>query len=249
MRTYKILGVKCHSLTMEEALARLEEFLRADKTCLVVTVGPEMIMRAQEDEDFKSLVNAADLVVPDGSGVLWAASRCGIKIPERIAGVELIDKFAGILASRKDSGLFLLGAAPGIAERAGEKLKEKYPDLPLSGCHDGYFKEDGPVVEQIKSSGAKVVYAALGSPKQEKWIRDRGNEAGLKIGIGVGGSFDVISGAKKRAPQFFIKLRLEWLYRLLCEPSRWRRFLAIPKFMYLVIKNGGGAVEEWKDGN
>lgn len=249
MRTYKILGVKCHSLTMDEALDRLQEFLRADKTCLVVTVGPEMIMRAQEDEDFKSLVNAADLVVPDGSGVLWAASRCGIKIPERIAGVELIDKFAGILASRKDSGLFLLGAAPGIAERAGERLKERYPELPLSGCHDGYFKEDGPVVEQIRSSGAKVVYAALGSPKQEKWIRDRGNEAGLKIGIGVGGSFDVISGAKKRAPQFFIKLRLEWLYRLLCEPSRWRRFLAIPKFMYLVIKNGGGAVEEWKEEN
>lgn len=249
MRTYKILGVKCHSLTMDEALGRLQEFLRADKTCLVVTVGPEMIMRAQEDEDFKRLVNAADLVVPDGSGVLWAASRCGIKIPERIAGVELIDKFAGVLASRKDSGLFLLGAAPGIAERAGERLKERYPELPLSGCHDGYFKEDGPVVEQIRSSGAKVVYAALGSPKQEKWIRDRGNEAGLKIGIGVGGSFDVISGAKKRAPQFFIKLRLEWLYRLLCEPSRWRRFLAIPKFMYLVIKNGGGAVEEWKEEN
>ena len=249
MQTYKILGVKCHSLTMDEALGRLQEFLQGDKTCLVVTVGPEMIMRAQEDEDFKNLVNAADLVVPDGSGVLWAASRCGVKIPERIAGVDLIDRFAEILAARKDNALFLLGAAPGIAEKAGEKLKEKYPGLPLGGCRDGYFKEDGPVVEQIKQSGARVVYAALGSPKQEKWIRDRGAEACIKVGIGVGGSFDVISGAKKRAPQLFIKLRLEWLYRLLCEPSRWRRFLAFPRFMYLVVKNGRGAVEEWKDGN
>ena len=184
----------------------------------------------------------------DGNGVLWAASRCGIKVPERIAGVELIEKFAELLSKRQSkAGLYLLGAAPGVAEKAGEKLKERYKDLPLVGIHDGFFKDEAKVVEEIKASDAKVIYAALGSPKQEKFICQHSREAGLRVGVGVGGSFDVISGLKKRAPQIFIKLRLEWLYRALAEPSRWRRILAVPKFMWLVMKQGRGAVTEWKE--
>ncbi len=248
MHTYQLLGVKFHAVTMEEALRIMEGYLEEDKPHLVVTVGPEMIMRAQQDEEFKRIVNEADLVVADGNGVLWAASRCGIKVPERVAGVELIEKFAELLSKRQSKdGLYLLGAAPGVAEKAGQKLQELYKDLPLVGVHDGFFKDEAKVVEEIKASGAKVIYAALGSPKQEKFIRQHSQEAGLRVGVGVGGSFDVISGLKKRAPQFFIKLRLEWLYRALAEPSRWRRILAVPKFMWLVIKEGRGAVTEWKE--
>lgn len=232
---------------MQEALDTMKSYLEQNKPCLVVTVGPEMVMRAQEDAEFKKIVNGADLVVIDGSGILWAASRCGLKITERVAGVELIERFAEYLAGKKKDSLYLLGAAPGIAEKAGEKLCEKYPGLPLAGTHDGYFKEDRPVIDEIRKSGASVVYAALGSPKQEKWVRDFGAEAGIKIGVGVGGSFDVISGEKKRAPEIVQKLRLEWLYRMLCEPSRWRRFLAIPRFMKLVIQQGRGAVSKWED--
>ena len=248
METYQILGVKFHSVTTEEALAKLESFLREDKPHLVVTLGPEMVMRAQEDEDFKSLVNKADLVVVDGNGILWAASRCGVKVPERIAGVELIEKFAQILSKRTEKeGLFLLGAAPKVAEKTGEELVKKYPGLSLAGTNDGYFKDNDPVLKKVKDSQAKVIYVALGSPRQEKWVRDYGEEAGIRIGVGVGGSFDVLSGLKKRAPQIFIKLRLEWFYRMLCEPSRWRRFLAIPRFMWLVFSKGRGAVEKWKE--
>ncbi|MGM9998047.1 MAG: WecB/TagA/CpsF family glycosyltransferase [Candidatus Bruticola sp.] len=248
MRTYQILGVKFHAVSMDEALKIMEAYLLEDKPRLVVTVGPEMIMRAQHDEEFKSIVNGADLVVADGSGVLWAAARCGVKVPERVAGVELIDKFAEILAARPEkAGLYFLGAAPGVAEKAAEKMKAKYSGLPVAGIHDGFFKDDGAMASAIRESGAQVVYAALGSPKQEKFIRDYGQKAGLKIGVGVGGSFDVISGLKKRAPKLFIKLRLEWLYRILSEPSRWRRALAIPNFMQQVIKQGRGAVTEWKE--
>ena len=247
MDTYQLLGVKFHAVTMDEALKIMEGYLEEDKPHLVVTVGPEMIIRAQQNEEFKRIVNEADLVVADGNGVLWAASHCGIKIPERIAGVELIEKFAEILARRKSQfGLYLLGAAPGVAEKAGEKLQERYKGLPLVGIHDGFFKDEAKVVEEIKNSGAKVIYAALGSPKQEKFVRQHSQEAGLRVGVGVGGSFDVISGLKKRAPQLFIKLRLEWLYRVLAEPSRWRRILAIPQFMWLVIKQGRGAVTKWE---
>ena len=248
MRTYQLLGVKFHAVTMDEALKIMDSYLEEDKSHLVVTVGPEMIIRAQQDEEFKRIVNEADLVVADGNGVLWAASHCGIKVPERVAGVELIEKFAALLAQRQPKvGLYLLGAAPGVAEKAGQKLQERYKDLPLAGIHDGFFKDEAKVVEDIKDSGAKVIYAALGSPKQEKFVRQHGREAGLSLGVGVGGSFDVISGLKKRAPQFFIKLRLEWLYRVLAEPSRWRRILAVPQFMWLVIKQGRGAVTEWKE--
>ena len=156
MKAYNILGVKFHCVDMQESVKILESFLEQDKTCLVVTVGPEMIMRAQESPEFKELVNGADLVVADGTGVLWAASRCGIKLPERVAGVELIENFASVLAKRGSDGLFLLGAAPGIAEKAGENLKKKFPELPMAGCSDGFFKEDEPVIEKIKKSGASV---------------------------------------------------------------------------------------------
>ncbi len=248
MDTYQILGVKFHNVDMAEALQIMEGFLKEEGSHLVVTVGPEMIMRAQEDPEFKRIVNEADLVVPDGIGVIWAAKRCGIELKERVAGVELIEKFAAVLASKEERpGLFLLGAAPGVSEKTAQKLVERYPGLNIAGTGDGFFKEDETAVANIKSSGAQVVYAALGSPKQEKFVRQHGEQAKIKVGVGVGGSFDVISGLKKRAPQFFVKLHLEWFYRLLCEPSRWRRFLAIPRFMLAVAKQKGEAVRKWEE--
>ncbi len=246
MQTYQLLGVKFQALTMTEALDLMESYLQEERPHLVVTVGPEMIMRAQEDEAFKRLINGADLVVPDGTGVLWAAARCGIEVPERIAGVELIEKFAARLAERGSEGLYLLGSAPGVAEKAGEKLQALYPGLRIAGVHDGYFKEEEPIVAAIRESGARVLYVALGAGKQESFVERQGERAGIRVGVGVGGSFDVISGLKKRAPQIFIKLHLEWLYRALGEPSRWRRLLAIPRFMALVWSKGKGAVSLWR---
>ncbi|MBQ7567850.1 WecB/TagA/CpsF family glycosyltransferase, partial [bacterium] len=223
----------------------MEGFLQSDSPHLVVTVGPEMVMRAQENEEFRALVNGADLVVPDGAGILWAGRQCGVKFPERVAGVELIVNLAKRLGQLR-SPLFLLGAAPGIAERAGQKLREQIEDLPLVGVNDGYFKEPQPIVDKIRASEAKVLYVGMGSPAQERWVRQYGDAAGIRLGIGVGGSFDVISGLKKRAPQWMIKLHLEWLYRLACEPTRVGRMAAIPKFMMLVKKKGADAVKPWE---
>lgn len=236
MRTYDILGVKFHDASMAQALETLTGFLDGDKSCLVVTVGPEMVMRAQENKEFRDLVEGADLVVPDGTGILWAASQCGYKLPERVAGIDLAVNFAGILAE-KNMPLFMLGAAPGIAEKAADKLRQRFPKLVIAGTHDGYFKDHDEVVKQIAASGAKAIYVAMGSPAQEKWVRQHGEAMGIKVGIGLGGSFDVLSGMKKRAPVWMQKLRLEWLYRFICEPSRIGRMMAIPKFMLKVFRN------------
>ncbi len=245
MKTYSVLGVKCSSLTMDEALQILEGFLEEDRPHLVVTVGPEMVMRAQENEEFRELVNGADLVVPDGAGILWAGRQCGKLFPERVAGVELIVQLARRLSPAQP--LFLLGAAPGIAEKAGENLRQQIPELPLVGVNDGYFKDPAPVVAKIAASSAKVIYVGLGSPAQERWVRQYGKEAGIRVGIGVGGSFDVLSGLKKRAPLWMRRLHLEWLYRFICEPTRVGRMMAIPKFMWRVKRAGSQAVQEWQD--
>lgn len=236
MRTYEILGVKFHGASMAQSLETLTGFLDGDKSCLVVTIGPEMVMRAQENKKFHELVEGADLVVPDGTGILWAASQCGFKLPERVAGIDLAVNFAGILAD-KNMPLFMLGAAPGIAEKAADKLRQRFPKLVIAGTHDGYFKDHDEVVKQIAASGAKAIYVAMGSPAQEKWVRQYGEEMGIKVGIGLGGSFDVLSGMKKRAPVWMQKLRIEWLYRFICEPSRIGRMMAIPKFMLKVFRN------------
>ena len=246
MKTYSILGVKCSSLTMEEALQVLEGFLGENRPHLVVTVGPEMVMRAQENEEFRALVNGADLVVPDGAGILWAGRQCGAEFPERVAGVELIVRFAQRLGQLQ-APLFLLGAAPGVAEKAGENLRKQISDLPLAGTNDGYFKDPQPVIAKIAAAQAQVLYVGMGSPAQERWVRQHGAAAGIRIGIGVGGSFDVISGLKKRAPRWIIKLHLEWLYRFLCEPTRLGRIMAIPKYMIAVKRAGKRAVLPWHE--
>lgn len=230
---------------MDEAVGIMEGFLEEDRPHLVVTVGPEMVMRAQENEEFRELVNNADLVVPDGAGILWAGRQCGVDFPERVAGVELIVKFAQRLGV-KQAPLFLLGAAPGVAAKAGENLQRDIADLPLAGVNDGFFKEAEPIVEKIAASAAKVLYVGMGSPAQERWVRQHGQQAGIRVGVGVGGSFDVLSGLKKRAPAWMRRLHLEWLYRFACEPTRVGRMMAIPRFMRAVKKAGREAVQEWK---
>ena len=210
----------------------------------MVTLGTEMVMRAQEDPEFRDLVNGADLVVADGAGLLWAARRCGHGVPERVAGIDLVGRLAERLA-RAGGALYLLGAAPGVAEEAGRTLRERYPGLAVAGIQDGYFRDDEPVVAAVAASGATVLLAGLGSPRQEAWMRQHQERLGVGVGIGVGGSFDVLSGRKTRAPEWMIRLHLEWFYRLACEPSRLGRMMALPRFMVKIWKSGGRAVGPW----
>jgi len=193
----------------------------------VVTPNPEFIQNAKRDEEFRCLLNGADLAVADGIGVIYAAKILGRPLKEKVTGIGLAAGLCERMA-KKGMKLFLLGAKPGVAEEAGEKLRARYPGLTICGVHDGYFTDDTPVVEQIRRSEADAVFVCLGAPKQEKWMARNGEACGAKLLLGLGGSLDVFAGQVKRAPEGWQKLGLEWLYRLIKQPSRIGRMARLP---------------------
>ncbi len=229
MRT-DVLGVAFDNVTMDEAVDWALAMLEEDGPHLVVTPNPEIVQRAAKDPEFAGILSKADLVIPDGIGVVYAAKILGRPLKGRVPGIDfasaLLERAAG--TGRR---LFLLGAAPGVAEQAAVNLRAAYPGLAVCGTHDGYFKEDGPVVDAIRESGADIVFVCLGFPKQEKWIAAHGEAAGARLYIGLGGSLDVFAGKVERAPESFQKLGLEWLYRLAKEPSRIGRMAKLPLFL------------------
>ncbi|MGM9566888.1 MAG: WecB/TagA/CpsF family glycosyltransferase [Clostridia bacterium] len=237
LKEVRILGLKVHHVDMEESLAFLDEALSGDDFTRVITLNAEIAYGAYGDEELTSLINTADLVTPDGSGILWAASCYGVPMTERVCGIDLL---TALLEKYSDGsrGFYFLGAKPEIAALAAEKIRNQYPNLRCCGYHDGYFGRENSeaMADVIAKSGAEILIAAMGAPFQDRWIAEYGSRCGVKVGIGVGGSLDVISGAVKRAPVFFQKMRLEWLYRLLTDFSRWKRIMALPKFMRLVKK-------------
>lgn len=222
-----VLGVLFDDFTMDEALNRIEELMSDGTGHYVVTPNPEFIQTAKKDEEFHRLLNEADLSVADGIGVIYAAKILGRPLKGKVAGIELAAALCERMAA-KGQKLFLLGAKPGVAEQAGEKLRSRYPGLTVCGVHDGYFQDDTPVVEQIKRSEADVVFVCLGAPKQEKWMARNGEACGAKLLLGLGGSLDVFAGQVKRAPEGWQKLGLEWLYRLIKQPSRFGRMARLP---------------------
>ena len=176
------------------------------------------------------MVNGADLVLPDGIGVIKGAAMLGTPLKGRVPGIEFA---AGLMAEMAKTGksLYLLGAKPGVADQAAEKLKGNFPGLNIVGTHDGYFKEDGPIVEDIRSSGADVVFVCLGAPKQEFWMVKNGPATGAHLMCGLGGSLDVFAGVVERAPKFWCDHGLEWFYRLCKEPKRIGRMMKLPLFL------------------
>ena len=225
-----ILGVAFDNVTMEEALDRAEELIVVGGSHLVVTPNAEIVQQAKGDEEFSKLIAGADLVIPDGVGVIYASKILGRPLKGRVPGCDFA---AGLMERMAKTGgkLFLLGAKPGVAEEAAQKLTEKYPGLTICGTHDGYFKEDGPVAEEVKASGADVVFVCLGAPKQEKWIAANGEATGASLLIGLGGSLDVFAGRVERAPEGWQKVGMEWLYRALKEPARLKRVARLPLFL------------------
>lgn len=205
----------------------------------MVTLNVEILYRAWHDHALRDVLNQADLVVPDGHGVVWAGRRLGKFLPERVTGIDLIQALAD-RAAREGWRLYLLGAAPGVAGEAAARLVAGHPGLIVAGTGHGYFSEQEAwsVVERIRSARADLLLVALGSPKQELFIEKYRRELGPGVAIGVGGSFDVLSGRLRRAPLVFQRLKLEWLYRLLQEPSRWRRVLVLPRFVLAVWFRG-----------
>ena len=230
MRT-EILGVAFDNVTMDEALDRAMELI-AEKgnPHLVVTPNAEIVQQAGKDEEFSALIANADLVIPDGIGVIYASKILGRPLKGRVPGVDFA---AGLMERMAKSGhrLFLLGAKPGVAEEAAEKLTAAHPGLLICGTHDGYFKDDAAPAEIIRQAQADVVFVCLGAPRQEKWIVNNGAATGASLLIGLGGSLDVFAGRVERAPEGWQKLGMEWLYRAIKQPQRLKRVAKLPLFL------------------
>jgi len=231
-----VLDVMIDVVTMEEAVRTVEQFIIQKKTHLVVTPNAEIIMMAQHDKHLAEIINNADLVVPDGAGVVWAAHYNGDNMPERVAGYDLVQNLLA-KASTQKYRIYMLGGAPGIAQQAKNIAEERYPGLQIVGIRHGFFtkSDESEIISNIKSSCPDILLVALGVPRQEKWLSEYIKELEVPVAIGVGGTFDVMAGIVKRAPLWMQNAKLEWLYRLASEPKRAIRMLALPRFVIQVI--------------
>ena len=235
----RILGIPVDRLDMEGALSRFRSFMDGGECRVIVTPNSEIVLNASKDPELAAIIEGADMVIPDGIGLVHASKIIGRPLKERVTGVDFSYAALGLLAERGGSAFFL-GAKPGIAEKASEKLCQELPGLVCAGCRDGYFKpeQEAEIAAEIKASGADFLLAALGSPKQEKFISAHRDELGVKAAIGVGGCFDVWSGTLERAPRFYREHGLEWLFRLKQEPKRIGRTAALPLFLIKVLLHG-----------
>jgi N-acetylglucosaminyldiphosphoundecaprenol N-acetyl-beta-D-mannosaminyltransferase len=232
-----ILGIPVDRVTMAQALERINGFLQDGRPHMVVTADSSGIVQAQDDPSFFELLSKADLVTPDSVGVLWAARRKGAPIEDRVSGVDLVDKLCQLSAD-KGYRIFLLGAAPGVAELAAEKLTLKHPGCNIVGSRHGYFpaESDEVVAQEIAELKPHILFVAMGIPRQEKFIRKTQDIIRAGVAMGVGGSLDVFSGKTKRAPKLFQKLKLEWLWRLILNPSKIQKAKYLPRFVRLVLR-------------
>ena len=222
-----VLGVGFDDVTPEEAARTGLSLMKVGGFHYVVTPNPEFLLTARKNPGFRRALLEADLVLPDGIGVLYAAKILGRPLRNRTPGVDFAQALMARMAA-EGGRLFLLGAKPGVAEKAAANLAERYPGLTVCGVHDGYFQEDGPVAEAIRAAKADVVFVCLGAPKQELWMAEHGPDTGAHLMVGLGGALDVFAGVVDRAPKGFQKLGLEWLYRLMKEPRRIGRMAKLP---------------------
>lgn len=208
----------------EAILKELENDLKKNNKKFIITANPETIMLAEKDDETKSmLIKKENLKVPDGIAVVKACKKIGMDVKERITGCDLsVDLLE--FANKYKKSLYLFGSKPEVIKKMAEVVKEKYPNIKLLKAQDGYVKDREKVKKDIIKQKPDLCLVALGIPHQEKFINSIINEVDKGIYMGVGGTFDVLSGTKKRAPKLFIKLNLEWLYRIICEPSRLKRF-------------------------
>lgn len=241
----EILGVRVHALTMDETLDALELMASNGGLNHVVTVNPEFIMTAGKNDRFRQVLNAATLAIPDGFGVVWAGRMLGSPLPERVTGADLVEQFAA-RAARKGYRFFLLGAAPGVAERAADALRERHPGLIIAGTHAGSPREEEEeeICALIRAARPHALFVAYGSPNQDLWIDRNKARIGVPVSIGVGGTLDYVAGVIPRAPRWMRESGLEWLYRLTQQPSRWRRMLALPRFAWEFLTSSNRIVRE-----
>ena len=226
-----IMGIAFDNVTMQEALDKATAILQGNKTCYAVTPNAEIAYEVMKDESLRALING---VLPDGAGVVLASKLLKTPLKQKVAGVDFADGLLGLLAESGKS-VYLLGSKPGVAELAAEKMREKHPGLIICGMHDGYFKDEAPVIEAANAAKPDVLFVCLGAPKQELFMKRHQQELTCKLMIGLGGSLDSFAGTVKRAPKWMIAANLEWLYRLIKEPKRFGRMLRLPKYLWAVV--------------
>ncbi len=237
----EILGCRLDAIDADEATARILALAREDCGAQVVTLGTEMVVYAQRDVRFRAIVNACALALCDTVGLLAVARWKGAPLRDRVTGVELVERLCGGAASL-GLPVYFLGGTSGVAADAAAILTKRFPGLLIAGARDGFFgdAEAPAVAAAIAASGARLLFVGMGSPRQEYWLAQHVRETGCGVGIGVGGSFDVVAGRVRRAPAPVRRIGLEWLYRLVREPYRWRRQLALPRFVWLIALDGLG---------
>ena len=231
-----ILGVPVHPVTFEDFLDAVAQFIRQGTPHQICTANPEFVMTAQRRPDFLRVLQEADLVLPDGVGLLWAAKRMGHPLPERVTGSDGIYLLAE-RAAREGWRLFLLGAMPGVAEKTASILTQRYPGLHVVGTYPGSPRDEdySEIARRIKAAQPDILLVAYGAPKQDLWIAKHKDDLGVPVSMGVGGAFDFVAGVQKRAPRWLIRLNLEWLWRLVTQPWRWKRQLDLPRFVWSVL--------------
>jgi N-acetylglucosaminyldiphosphoundecaprenol N-acetyl-beta-D-mannosaminyltransferase len=231
-----VLGVKVDAVTMDEAIERLETYIQEGSPRFIATANAEMVMAAQHDQELADILAKADMVVADGAGVVWAARYAGNAVPERVAGYDLAQSLLA-MAAIKGYRVYFFGGAPGIADQAKDKAIAWYPGLNVVGVRNGFFTsaDETDIIENIRASQADILLVALGVPKQEKWLSRYIDKLGIPVSIGVGGTFDVMAGVTKRAPLWMQRSNLEWLFRLMSQPQRFIRMLALPRFVLKVM--------------
>lgn len=240
----QILGVPIHAATFDSLLESIAQWIASgDRLYQICTASPEFVMIAQTDPAFMDVLHTADLCVADGIGLLFAARYLGHPLPERVTGSDGVPLIAA-RAAQSGWKLFLLGAAPGIAEEAARRLVEKHPELNIVGMYAGSPapEEEADIIARVNASGADILFVAYGAPRQDQWIARNRDKLAVHVAMGVGGTFDFIAGKVPRAPVWMRRVALEWMYRLIKEPWRWRRMLRLPRFVWAVLRHREQAI-------
>ena len=236
MQSVEILGVRVDDATYDDLLAAVDRFVASGRPHQVVTLNPEMLVAAHDDPDFRRMLAAADLNVADGVGLMLAARLLGHPLRQRVTGSDGIYCLARHSAER-GYRVYFLGAGPGVAEATAQRLAAAYPGLVVAGTYAGspHSAERAATVERVRAARPDLLLVAYGVPAEERWIAWNRQALGVPVMLGVGGSFDFVAGITRRAPLWMRRAGLEWLHRLVREPWRWRRQLALPRFLALVM--------------
>lgn len=240
MPSAQLYGVSISKWGMDETVSYLQQHIESGeyrRPHQVVTINPIMIMAGLENEQFMSVLRSAELVIPDGIGVVIASRFVRDPIPQRVAGIDLMQKLLR-LGSRRRYRVYFLGSTEDVVEEVVRQVNRRYPGVQIAGYHHGFFgeEEDKQRVQEIRESNPDILFVARGLDTQEPWIGRYKKQLDVPVMMGVGGSFDVMAGKVKRAPVLFQKTGMEWFYRLMKEPSRYKRMLALPKFMWKVYR-------------